>query len=1041
MPRLLAALVALVVAVPALVVPAVAQTGFSAVNGRNHPEIDWRTATTEHFEIVYPAHLAGIEVEAASVAEAAFDALTANLGPTDSTAITFPTRIRLYLSDEDEITNGFAVDVGRAGFTNLWVNVNDAAETFSGTRKWLRTVIAHELAHIVHYRAVRSNVGLVGVFFGDALPRFWTEGLAQYQTERWDAQRGDRWLRTAVFEDRLSYEDGQSVQNGRLLYALGNSQVRHFAEQYGDSTLARVLAHRSSALFGLVRYNDFQTAFRKVVGIPYRDYNESWRQHVNVYYNTMAGQMERLDSLATPRLPVPGQVLYTVAYSPDTSRIAAVVLPSLARPVRRLIVVDNPRADTTRRQTLEIVAEGGIVGAIAWRPDGREIAFTRERRGRYGSLVRDLYTVGPDGRGLRRRTTDRRAGSPSYSPNGSSLAFVGSAGPDSLGALAARSSPTANVFVLDLATGAERALTAYTGDVQITGAAWSPDGARVAYAVFDPDGRRRLATVDVATGRVETLPVGDGVPEPVRDDRGPVWSPDSRRIAFTSLRDGAPNVFVADWASGAETRVTGLFAGATVTDWLPADSLHAEGRLVVVASETKRRDRAFAIDAARRPTVDIPPPAPDAARPAVTIPPAYAAWTTHTPPQTIADDVPPDPSLIQSRGRYRSLRNLTHAITLPFAYGDPGEDGDLFTSDDDWGVFANSIFLEPLGKHTLVALAGISVTRPIDKSFLLLSYTNRVFRPDLTLDLYRFPSPSSFYGNGVLVEDLTGGDLSATLPLDLLDRPYTTTLAGARLRYAYASPLAIGRLTDLDASGDTLFLPEAGTRFDVQVGFAYKFQRPYRYNVIFPLDGTGARLRVGVGIPGLGSSGTFVRPDLLAYWVSPSLGGPRLFVQGRATAQFGRPQLPQDFVGLSRTDDVDIQLPFVGAITLDDAERVRGYRRFAVGTRALWGSAELRLPVVLDLNTTILGLVRLGAVSPALFADGGLVWTGSDFGGAVRRLGVGTEVKNVIDIGGIEILHALGLGVPASRVGDVFDGTIAWDDVDFYYRIQAAVPF
>jgi hypothetical protein len=423
------------------------------------------------------------------------------------------------------------------------------------------------------------------------------------------------------------------------------------------------------------------------------------------------------------------------------------------------------------------------------------------------------------------------------------------------------------------------------------------------------------------------------------------------------------------------------------------------------------------------------------------VPEAYASWTTHAPPRTIPDAIPPDPGLIQARGRYRPLRHLTHAITLPVPYGDPGEDGRLFTGDDDWGAFASSLWVEPLGRHVLAVLAGVSVTRPVDRSFLLLSYTNRTLRPDLTLDLYRFPSPSSFYGNGVLVEDLTGGDLSATWTLDVIDRPYTFTLAGARVRYAYASPLALNRITDFESAGDSLARPRAGTRFDVQGGLAYKFQRPYRHNVIFPLDGTGARLRVTAGVPGLGAGSTFVRPDLLTYYVSPSVGGPRLFLKGRATAQFGTPQLPQDYVGLSRYDDIDVQLPFVGALTLDDAERVRGYRRYAVGTRVLFGTVELRSPVLFDLNTNLLGIVRLGAVAPALFADGAVVWTGGDFGGGVRRLGVGGEVKNTLSFGGIEILHAVGVGVPAGRVREVFDGTIPRDGLDVYYRIQAAVPF
>ena len=54
---------------------------------------------------------------------------------------------------------------------------------------------------------------------------------------------------------------------------------------------------------------------------------------------------------------------------------------------------------------------------------------------------------------------------------------------------------------------------------------------------------------------------------------------------------------------------------------------------------------------------------------------------------------------------------------------------------------------------------------------------------------------------------------------------------------------------------------------------------------------------------------------------------------------------------------------------------------------------------------------------------------------------MGAELKNVVSVGGIELLHAVGVATPASRVGRVFDGTVVRDDLDVYYRIQAALPF
>src|SRR5690625_6806991 len=98
----------------------------------------------------------------------------------------------------------------------ICVNLNEYAETMTGNEKWLRKVIAHELAHIFHFKAVWSDFGLLNYAIAEPLPRVWTEGLAQYQTEYWDSQRGDRWLRKAILDSRPGYRDGSSIANGRL---------------------------------------------------------------------------------------------------------------------------------------------------------------------------------------------------------------------------------------------------------------------------------------------------------------------------------------------------------------------------------------------------------------------------------------------------------------------------------------------------------------------------------------------------------------------------------------------------------------------------------------------------------------------------------------------------------------------------------------------------------------------------------------------------------------------------------------------------------
>jgi hypothetical protein len=69
--------------------------GFNVFNSRNHPHLEWQVVETEHFKIIYPERISGIETLAGTIAEESYDALSKNMG------VTFTEKVRLYLSDGD----------------------------------------------------------------------------------------------------------------------------------------------------------------------------------------------------------------------------------------------------------------------------------------------------------------------------------------------------------------------------------------------------------------------------------------------------------------------------------------------------------------------------------------------------------------------------------------------------------------------------------------------------------------------------------------------------------------------------------------------------------------------------------------------------------------------------------------------------------------------------------------------------------------------------------------------------------------------------
>jgi len=958
--------------------------GFSMFNERNHPQLEWISAETEHFIITYPAHLSGIEEEAAAIAEATYEALSQNMG------VTFDYKIRIFLSDEDEIVNGFAVPF-RNSYTNIWVNLNEVAQAWSGPEKWLRTVLAHELAHIFHFEAVKSNLGFLGILgTAPALPDPWTEGIAQYQTEPWHVLRGDALLRTSVYDGRPSFRDGTSAANRGLMYAAGNAQLRYFASAYGDSLLPQILAHRDTTFFGLIRTHSFSNAFREVTGKSFQSFEDEWRRHVSIYYHTLAGQMERSDSLGVKPDTLQGLFIRDVQYSPDGSKKAVVSLRSEAQPILELSVITKEPKKSRR-----VIYRGNINSPVSWSPDGSTLAFSALTRGENGSILNDIYTINAETGRRTRITHSARASNPQFSGDGDGLYFIVS------------QQGTSNIFHQNVTSGERSQLTDYSGDVQIGRLALHPQGQHLAYALFDADGNRFIVVRELKSG-TEMLFTSAEI-----DDRNPVWSPDGSMLAYTSMRDRVPNLFVIHPfdKSTNEERVTALFTGASATQWTAPDSLNPAGRLTILTTDSKLFNRVYQIDASRR-----------VAEPEVVVNPAYKMWLTHQPPHAIPGRIEPNPALILDRRPYSSWKNISHVTTIPIPF---------YANEENFGFGILGIWSEPLSKHMITALGAVNFMNPVDDSFLFLSYINNQLRPSLNFSFYHNSITGRLYDREFLTTTNSGGFLLATLPRDWIDSPFVNTSLYARLRYDYTDA---NRFWNRPAP--ITGLPEDGWQSDVRLGFRINKSLPYIHNIIHPLEGYGLEARVTIATPALGGETEYVRPDLRSYLILPGGGMNRFYLYGRAIAQWGD-SFAQDYVGFSRFDDPDFGDPIPGLDVLyADAERVRGYSSLVSGNRMLFGTIEYRMPLFDSLNTQILGIIGFGKTTLSAFLDAGVLWNDdlTPSSNAIKRAGTGLEIKNTLNIGFLEISHSVGFAQPVPDFATS-------KNQEIYYRVRAVIPF
>jgi TolB protein len=156
----------------------------------------------------------------------------------------------------------------------------------------------------------------------------------------------------------------------------------------------------------------------------------------------------------------------------------------------------------------------GFISQYRWSPDGTRIAFIRDRVSGQ-NVFDDLWVIPADGG--REIQVAANATYPSWAPDGQRIAY-------------ASSNLSDNGIHVVAVTG--------TGDVRITPAdvpgfetAWAPDGSVIAFASL---GDKDILLINPDGSGLINLTNGVG------EDDGPVWSPDSRRLLFTTNPEDDP---------------------------------------------------------------------------------------------------------------------------------------------------------------------------------------------------------------------------------------------------------------------------------------------------------------------------------------------------------------------------------------------------------------------------------------------------------------------------------------------------------------------
>ncbi|MCL2183008.1 MAG: hypothetical protein FWB85_06025 [Chitinispirillia bacterium] len=464
------------------------------------------------------------------------------------------------------ITEILPEEVG--GFTELFKN--RVAVPFNGSYSAFRHVLHHEMVHAFIFGAVYGNIFQAA---GAQVPLWFNEGLAELLSSGWD-RSADMFMLDRVLNSTVP-PPGPAL-NGYMAYKGGQSFLYYLYSTGGDTLFNQMLR-----TFRATRAAE--TAIEHTYKKSLEELGRDWTRELRRIYWPETGRRMEPSSHAkavTASAKDRSQFNLRPRISPNGKNIAFF---SDRKDYARIIIADS--AGKTVRQIGQHSLSGSFEsfqpfnGAIAWSPNGEELAFIAKNGGR--NEVRFVNA-----------RTGKKSRNPvilplsainglDWSRDGSKLAFT------------AISFGQPDLHLYDLAT-QELSILVDSPESK-SSPRFSPDGTKIIFAVTDtiglgegpltastPAPASNLAIYEIDTRTYYLLTDTDW------NEKQPAFSPDGNRFVFVSDRNGIDNLYTAslddpgnahpltdytgncsnpDWAADGSSIVFDLFMNQSWNIW------------------------------------------------------------------------------------------------------------------------------------------------------------------------------------------------------------------------------------------------------------------------------------------------------------------------------------------------------------------------------------------------------------------------------------------------------------------------------------------
>ncbi len=541
----------------------------------NH--LKWFQIETDHFNVIFQEGNSRSAQVIARIAEEVYPAIT------ELYEYEPDQKVSIVLKDREDYSNGAAYFFDNK--IDIWLPALDTP--LRGTHNWLRNVIAHEFTHIVQIQAsMKRSRRIPAVYFQwldyedvrrpDVLfgfpngiitmpfatvnvPAWFAEGTAQFQRtglyyDTWDSHR-DMILRTRILSDTYfdlnemgTFASKSSLERENV-YNQGYAFTNYLAEEFGEEILREI-----SESLGKKGIHSVQEAIKDATGIPGEKVFDNWIQKMKSEYTEATATIQETES---EYVEDKGFFNFYATYSPDGNHLAYIsnkgtdaALTSLyiksadGEEEVAVLFEDEGFDHHDHVAQMEKPAVTRVSSSFSFSPDGKQLAYIRNRKNRYGERYNDLFIYTLESREKERLTGSARISAPVWSADGKSIYAL------------QYHHGTQNLVLFDLESREITPLTDYHGGETLFSPILSPDGSSIYLAYADLD-NRGIYRFDLESREMETV-----LNDERADYRDPFPSSDGAFLYYSSDPDGIFNIYRLNLKTGEQEQITNVIGGA-----------------------------------------------------------------------------------------------------------------------------------------------------------------------------------------------------------------------------------------------------------------------------------------------------------------------------------------------------------------------------------------------------------------------------------------------------------------------------------------------